>query len=675
MPQSYSLDEVDALPLREAHKDTLHAPASHDSDIQARDLAIRNRRWEILQALLERGEGASTIHEGHENDLFDRMQRGRLIRLAVARTGVSEVTFYDLLRRYWRGGQVPNALLPTPRPRGREYVPPRDGSRPGRPAAGIRGLTNQAFDPELRAKAVKLYGKLVKRGTKPREAYDLATLEVYGMEQMIDGRMSKVRPKPASHIPGQVVLHYWLRKTTTRVELKKAHTPRDAWDRDNRARTGTAVSKGRGPGQVYEIDATEWPITLRSQRITSEDIGKATLYFVIDQYSQMIVGFHVTLDAENARGALMALASACMDKVAFMRSIGVAITEEDWPTHHVPTELVTDRGPAFTSDLMRMGAEALIVTPTHTPARKPYYKPFVENSFWKGQQSLLNRRVKLADGRLEVPRHSLNGNLTLPQLRKVIALEILKLNKTSQVRQVPAEYASADGTRPTPLELWNFGVQHHGVPTVRAAADVEKALLPRVTFTWTSNGLQLDGTPLRFTVRNRDDGIDLSRLKGRRAEKWKGMIHPDDLEHAFLFLGDGRPVPLTLAKGDGDRFENWTFGEAQEEKARGAANQADKRDTLDHEASSIRARQEHVVEDAMEEAGDVVATPSVVSKELRKQDDPARGAFRPKERRAATKAPDQVSHSAEISSQREVRRPSHGQDDIEDLIDDIMKDR
>jgi hypothetical protein len=151
------------------------------------------------------------------------------------------------------------------------------------------------------------------------------------------------------------------------------------------------------------------------------------------------------------------------------------------------------------------------------------------------------------------------------------------------------------------------------------------------------------------------------------------MIHPDNLEHAFLFLEDRRSVPLTLAKGDGDRFDKWTFGEVQEEKARGAANQAGKRDTLAHEASVVRARQDHISKDAMEEAGGIVATPSVASRELRKQDDPARGAFRPKERRAAAKAADQVPDPA-VRPSREVRRPSPRQDGFDDLLDELMKD-
>ena len=670
-PVRYSSDELHRLSLSLAPSDPFHAPAIPDEDIEEDRRKLRDRRWELVRDLLEGVDGGPG---GLSDFIFDRSQRGRLVRQAWARTGVTPPTYYDLLKRFWRGGQHPNALLPGRRAKGGPYVPPHDGSRPGRPSNDKREAARRAFDRNLLGEAVGEFTRNLQLGERPKTAHANATTKVYGEMMNVDGREARVLPAAATHVPSVVLLQYYRKKLISDVEVGKAFTPRRAWNRDNRARTGTALDQDRGPGKSYEIDATQWPVNLRSQLVTGDTIGMATLYFVIDRYSQAYAGFHVTLDSENTRGAMMALANACMNKVEYLQTLGIEITEDQWPIHHVPAELVTDRGAAFTSKLMEAGAGALIVTPTHTPSREPYHKAFVENSFHRGEQSLLHRRIPTPDGGTKSPDHALDGMLTLPALRKIIAYEILSLNQNTQVKEVPADYASVDGTKPTLLELWRSGVMQFGAPSVRSTADVEKALLPRVDFVWTDKGLRLDGTELRYRFAEAQYDDLLVRRKGNKAEKWKGMIYPDNVAKAYLFLPDGRTTPLTLAKSDAKRFAGWTSGEVQEQKDRGAANQPAKRDRLNHGKSLTRARQQHVVDDEVEAAGEVVATLSVASRDLRNLDDPARMAFRPRERRAAEKAAASKARVEDVGPSPSGRLPDAVGDRVQDHLARIFDD-
>ena len=669
-PVRLPLDRLSDLHLARATSDPFHAPSTPDAYLEEEHRRIRDRRWALVRELLEGVDGGS---RGWSDFVFDRSQRGRLVRQASARTGVTPKTYYDLLKRFWRGGQHPNALLPVLREKGRPYVPPRDGSRPGRPAKDRREAAREAFDREQLDEAVVEFIRNLRRREKPKTAYFNATTKVYGETMDVDGREARVLPESAPHVPSIALLQYYRRKQLDDRALVKAITPRDTWDRDNRPRSRTSVDQLRGPGRSYEIDATEWPVDLRSQLDPRDTIGRATLYFVIDRYSQAYAGFHVTLDPENTRGALMALANACMDKVEYMRTLDIPITEDQWPIHHVPSELVTDRGPGFTSKVMEAGANALIVTPTHTPSRKPFHKPFVENSFRRGEQSLLHRRVEAVDGRMVSPTHALNGKLTLPDLRKLIAHEILSLNQNTQVNEVPADYTSPDGTKPTLLELWKFGVERHGAPNVRLAADVEMALLPKVEFVWTDKGLRLAGTELRYRFAESQYDDMLVRMKGSKALGWKGMIHSDNVAKAYLFLDSGRRVPLTLAKSDAERLPGFSFGEVQGQKDRRAANEPAKRDRLNHQKSVTRARQQHVVDDAMAGAGGIVATESVASRDRRKEDDPARTAFLPRERRAVEKAA--AKSVVEDVGPASGRRPPDALGDrVEDALARIFED-
>ncbi|MBP0446601.1 hypothetical protein J8J14_17640 [Roseomonas sp. SSH11] len=683
MPELFHVSQLPELPLRFAPKDSFYAPATHDDLIPEKYKTRRNTNWVSLQCLIGENERE---REENERRLLHPVERGRMITLAVVRSRRAEPTMYRLLRLWWRGGMVENALLPRwDRCGGRDkFVPPADGRRPGRPAKGLRGLLAEPFDPEKLTNAADLYGRLIAQGTTPREAYFQVRLGVYCVKEEwsnvtgrpLDGTPDEeggadVLPPSAPHIPSRAVLHYHAMKSTTRARIERSRTSRDRFDKDIRKRSGTAVTGARGPGQVYEIDATQWPVRLRSRRSTVDDIGLGTLYFVVDQYSQAYVGFHISLDAENSRGARMALAVACMDKVRFMRSIGIEIGPDDWPMHHVPTEIVTDGGPGFTAVDLRDAARPLGVLPTKTPSRKPFLKPFVENSFVRGEQSLLNRKVANHDGLGEVaPRHRLNGVLTLPELRRLVAYEILLLNRSTQVQRVPPDYTSADATKPTLDELWHFGVHGHGVPKVADHEKIERALYPRVTFAWTSNGLRLDGTDLLYHTDS--DEVSMERLARRRAERWTGTVNPDAVEEAAIYLPDGTRLPLALAKGLEKRFPRWTYDEVQEERDRGAGNQPAKRDLLDHEASKIRARQDALVRQAEDEAGGVVATPSEASARLRAVDDPVRGAFR-KSSRANPLKDDGAEPAEDVASPAPPAPSPYGHAGEHDaLLNDLM---
>ena len=80
-----------------------YLPATIPSDLltEARR-SRRDRAWAVIRPLIEE----------HMPDIFIREKRGRLASERAQEAGVSKTTLYGYLRRYWQGGQIPNALIP-----------------------------------------------------------------------------------------------------------------------------------------------------------------------------------------------------------------------------------------------------------------------------------------------------------------------------------------------------------------------------------------------------------------------------------------------------------------------------------------------------------------------------------------------------------------------------------
>ena len=73
-------------------------------------------------------------------------------------------------------------------------------------------------------------------------------------------------------------------------------------------------------------------------------IGRPVIYALIDVYSRTITGLYVGLEGPSWLGAMMALDNMVANKVEFCKEYGIDITEEQWPTKHLPEIIIADRG-------------------------------------------------------------------------------------------------------------------------------------------------------------------------------------------------------------------------------------------------------------------------------------------------------------------------------------------
>src|SRR5690606_4763726 len=86
-----------------------------------------------------------------------------------------------------------------------------------------------------------------------------------------------------------------------------------------------------GAGHRYELDATIGDVSIVHAADPATIIGKATVYFIVDRRSRLIVGFYVGLENPCWETAVEAIVSLTEDKQALCERYGVEYDPADWP--------------------------------------------------------------------------------------------------------------------------------------------------------------------------------------------------------------------------------------------------------------------------------------------------------------------------------------------------------
>lgn len=159
------------------------------------------------------------------------------------------------------------------------------------------------------------------------------------------------------------------------------------YQRDHRPAWGSSAGWRSQPGS-YQMDATQADIYLVSRQDRSIVVGRPYIYLAVDTATHLIAGVYVGYSCDET--AVMAcIAQAASDKVEYCARYGIEITQEQWPSVGMPTEIITDQGREFFGPRMsemcrRYGLEVLTLPPF-----RPDQKGCVEKSI-----DLLQQRYK-----------------------------------------------------------------------------------------------------------------------------------------------------------------------------------------------------------------------------------------------------------------------------------------
>lgn len=220
-----------------------------------------------------------------------------------------------------------------------------------------------------------------------------------------------------------------------------------------------AHDEPRWPFQRWEIDHTVADVYL-----VDEDRGlpvaRPILTVVIDAFSRMIVGFHVSLRPPSTLSVALALTQAVLPKNEFLKAHGI---ESPWDCSGLPEKVFTDNAAEFDSRGLQLGCSQYRIHGQFRPLGRPHFGGRVERLI-----GTMMGRLKLMPGatmrsiaeRGEEYDPEKGAAFTLEEVETRIATEICDVYHRSR--------HSAIGT--TPLDLYTFGIlgddktPGHGLP-------------------------------------------------------------------------------------------------------------------------------------------------------------------------------------------------------------------
>ena len=297
--------------------------------------AAGQKRLELIQPLLDAGDAA----------VMDKQYRLNVAKDIAERYSTTHRTVLKLFYRYLATGQLlsPKARAPS---------------------------TNPDFDWAIRT----FYFSAKKLSL--RSAYEMMLLQRY---TDFEGNLAPIHPSFGSFRAYFYSRNY--HKSPRKIIARDGLTH---FQRNCQPAFGSASEWRKSPGS-YQMDATEADIYLLSP---GGEPFRPYIYLAVDSATQLIAGVWAGEECDEM-SVMRCLENACQDKVEWCGRHDITITEEQWPSHGLPYEVVTDKGREFCGARMqelcrRYGVELISQAPF-----RPDRKGLVEQAF-----HLLQERYK-----------------------------------------------------------------------------------------------------------------------------------------------------------------------------------------------------------------------------------------------------------------------------------------
>jgi putative transposase len=382
---------------------------------------------------------------------------------------------YTYCRRWWQGGQVPNAVLPRYENCGARHNKPRKVNKKlGRPSRLTQHsrkdgeptvVTGANMNPVWLEKII-LGGKLFyEHRLKPSFAwaYKQTLARFFIKDKVIENGKERIITadpnKGETFTKAQFRYHYLLNRDPRRAVEKRSRPKK--FKLRHRELRGKSLAKG--PGFRYLIDATLADIYLVSRYSGNLIVGRPIIWVMIDLFSRMITGVCVRLEGEGWLGLQLVLENTVEDKVAFCAKYGIKIETEHWPACHRPVEILGDRGPLISKAIHRF-IKAFNVVVSNTPPYRPDWKGVVERIFGE-----MNVRVfKWLPGYVLPERdpgdkdYRLAAVLNIEDLTAIIIEAVLHHNNECLISdgvEIDPNFLAAN-LEPYPTQLFMWGARH-----------------------------------------------------------------------------------------------------------------------------------------------------------------------------------------------------------------------
>lgn len=305
-----------------------------DEDISERQRQQRDRRAELIAPLLV------------EECICDKSYRNKVLREIVSGNSVSRKTVLQYLWLYWVY-QSKNALLPAEK-----------SNTEKRPLSSDEKTIRWALN--------KFYYTPQKQSLQT------------SYKMMLRSKYCDAKGKLKQDYPSFWQFRYFFRQHRDPISESISREGIKAYQRNHRPFVG-AVSDYAGTIGTYMTDATVADIYIVS-RLSRRPIGRPVIYTMVDAYSRLITGVYVGLEGGQYALRLL-LQNTFADKVSFCRQHGLEIDPQDWPSRHLPTKIMTDRGSEFLGGPLENLCESYGIEIENLPSYRPDLKGVVEKLF------------------------------------------------------------------------------------------------------------------------------------------------------------------------------------------------------------------------------------------------------------------------------------------------------
>ncbi len=574
----------------------------------------RDKAWEIIEDIIAAQE--ESIGEPDDGAIFHSSILGPLVQAAIEKTGCSKQWIRTCLRCYWQGGQMKNALLPDfdrcgtqgKERKSTDRLAPKKGrlSRVARRTGVSTGMNIDDTVKEYFRRGTKLFYENAEKMPMTQAFERILTLFFHQGKELRNGVFVPLLP-PAAQLPTFNQYRYWYTKER---DLTRSTALSDGLHACE-IRGGASLEHLRqmipGPGYLFEIHVVVGDIFLVSMLDRRRIIGRPIIYIIVDVFSDLIVGMSVSLEGPSWQGAMLALENAALDKVTFCQEYGVDITEDDWPSHHLPKAILVGDGliPKFSNSLVG----ALDIEISNTPPYRLDWKEFIERSFPVLDDVMIHWVPGSVNNLPEPGRngHRLDACLTLYDFRRLLINCIVEHNIAHRLSD---DYLDgdmiADSVEPYPRDLWKWGLQNRLGVLRRLPIDVvRRHLLPEAEALVTREGIYFHQMLYTCDRAIQEQWFEQAHIGDKRRSSIPVVYDPSTVDQIYLCLQGDQPLKICkLLEKDQVEFEGCNWFDIEDMMARHMSERAAK--TRIHQLQiEHRAMRDRIIEEAQRRLSEV----------------------------------------------------------------------
>lgn len=500
-----------------------------NDNIPEKMLLHRDKAWNIIRKLVQ-----------DEPAIYQEKQRGQYIKELVEDKICTKMTAYKYLRRYWQKGKTINSLIPEYSKSGGKNKSKNSMVKNGRQRLNnSTGIIITTEIKEIFKKAVKKYYFKDKRNSLTF-TYKMMIKDDFSYVIRVEDGKNRIVIQDENELPTMRQFRYWFNNEYKIEESIISREGNKKFERDHRAILGSSTYETIGPGSRYQIDATTANVYLISSYNSDWIIGRPIIYFVVDVFTHMITGVYIGLEGPSWAGMMMAIANATSDKKEFCSRYGIEISNELWPSAHLPKLILGDRGELEGHNVKSL-LNGLDVDIENTPSFRPDWKGIVESLFNNQDEKVkpfLPGYIQTDFGERGAEDYRLQAKLTLEQYTKIIIHFILFYNKNHYMRDYPRSLEMIEANiKPKPIELWNWGIKNKGGKLRKESPEkVMFYLMPRDIATVTSKGIKFKRMLYSCELALKESWFVKARSKG----SWKVDISYDtrNMDNIYIHTND-----------------------------------------------------------------------------------------------------------------------------------------